>query len=158
MQPVSTRGVQVAEQSGVSLQNVCSSFEHSVTLLNCGISVWFRAIYEVDYRTFRSLQRNWLSKKSKMITRSLFFELFIPWLPVQARIDYKLSTVCHSFFADSSPASLSYLLTVCTPSRQLYVFLLQPPGLSHPRCIHYVRPCVCAVSYTHLTLPTRMVV
>ena len=41
------------------------------------------------------------------------------WLPVQARVDYKLSTVCHNFFTDSSPAYLSDLLTVYTPSRQL---------------------------------------
>ena len=40
------------------------------------------------------------------------------WLPVQARVDYKLSTVCHNFFTDSSPAYLSDLLTVYTPSRQ----------------------------------------
>ena len=26
------------------------------------------------------------------------------WLPVQAGIDYKLSTVCHHFFSNSSPA------------------------------------------------------
>ena len=41
------------------------------------------------------------------------------WLPVQARIDYSLSTICHNFFSDSSPANLSDLLIVCTPSRQL---------------------------------------
>ena len=28
------------------------------------------------------------------------------WLLAQARIDYKLSTACHSFFSDSSPAYL----------------------------------------------------
>ena len=40
------------------------------------------------------------------------------WLPDQARIDYKLSAICHSFFSNSSPAYFSDLLTVCTPSRQ----------------------------------------
>ena len=40
------------------------------------------------------------------------------WLPVQAKIDYKLSTSCHNF-SDSPPAYLSDLLTVYTPSRQL---------------------------------------
>ena len=40
-------------------------------------------------------------------------------LPVKAKIDYKLSTLCHNFFSDSSPACLSDLLAVCTPSRQL---------------------------------------
>ena len=40
-------------------------------------------------------------------------------LPVQARVDYKLSTICHNFFSGSSPAYLSGLLTLYTPSRQL---------------------------------------
>ena len=40
-------------------------------------------------------------------------------LPVQARVDYKLSTICHNFFSGSSPAYLSDLLTLYTPSRQL---------------------------------------
>ena len=38
---------------------------------------------------------------------------------VQARIDYKLSAICHNFFSDLSPAYLSGLLTVYTHSRQL---------------------------------------
>ena len=41
------------------------------------------------------------------------------WLPVQARIEYKLSTLCHNFFSNSSPVYFSDLLTVYTPSRQL---------------------------------------
>ena len=42
------------------------------------------------------------------------------WLPIQARIDYKLSTICHNFFfSSSSPAYISDILSVYTPSRQL---------------------------------------
>ena len=41
------------------------------------------------------------------------------WLPVRARIDYKLSTFCQYFFSGSSPAYFSDLFTVYTPSRQL---------------------------------------
>ena len=41
------------------------------------------------------------------------------WLPIQARIEYKLSTVCHSFFSDTAPVYLSDLLRVYSPSRQL---------------------------------------
>ena len=38
----------------------------------------------------------------------------IHWLPVQARIDYKLSTICHNFFSDRwLPISLT--LSLCTP-------------------------------------------
>ena len=41
------------------------------------------------------------------------------WLPIQARIEYKLSTLCHSFFSDTAPVYLSDLLRVYSPSRQL---------------------------------------
>ena len=42
------------------------------------------------------------------------------WLPVQTTVDYKLSTIFHNFFSDSSPVYLSHLLTVYnTPSTQL---------------------------------------
>ena len=41
------------------------------------------------------------------------------WLPIQARIEYKLSTLCHSFFSDTAPVYLSDLLFVYSPSRQL---------------------------------------
>ena len=41
------------------------------------------------------------------------------WLPIQARIKYKLSTLCHSFFSDTAPVYLSGLLRVYSPSRQL---------------------------------------
>ena len=37
-------------------------------------------------------------------------------LPIQARIEYKLSTLCHSFFSDTDPVYLSDLLRVCCPS------------------------------------------
>ena len=40
------------------------------------------------------------------------------WLPVQARIDYKMSTICHNLFSDSSPACFSDPFTVYTPSTQ----------------------------------------
>ncbi|KAK7101513.1 hypothetical protein V1264_019887 [Littorina saxatilis] len=41
------------------------------------------------------------------------------WLPLQTRIDYKLSTLCFNFFSGSSPAYFSELLTVYSPARQL---------------------------------------
>ena len=41
------------------------------------------------------------------------------WLPIQARIEYKLSTFCHSFFSGTAPEYLSTLLHVYVPSRQL---------------------------------------
>ena len=41
------------------------------------------------------------------------------WLPIQAHIEYKLSTLCHSFFSDTAPVYLSDLLHDYSPSRQL---------------------------------------
>jgi hypothetical protein len=41
------------------------------------------------------------------------------WLSIQARIEYKLSTLCFGFFSGSSPSYFSDLLTVYTPRRQL---------------------------------------
>ena len=42
------------------------------------------------------------------------------WLPIQARIEFKLSTLCHSFFSDTAPVYLSDPLLVYSPSRQLH--------------------------------------
>ena len=41
------------------------------------------------------------------------------WLPVQARIEYKLSVICHNHFIDCSPPYISEILSVYTPSRCL---------------------------------------
>ena len=43
------------------------------------------------------------------------------WLPIQAHIkyEYKLSTLCHSFFSDAAPVYLSDLLRFYSPLRQL---------------------------------------
>jgi hypothetical protein len=41
------------------------------------------------------------------------------WLPVQARIEYKLSVLCHNYFSGSAPNYFNDLLSVYTPSRQL---------------------------------------
>ena len=41
------------------------------------------------------------------------------WLPIQARMKYKLSTLCHSFFSDTAIVYLSVLLRVYSPSWQL---------------------------------------
>ena len=42
------------------------------------------------------------------------------WLPVEARIQYKLSVLCHNFLFHSSPDYISDLLSVYSPSRQLH--------------------------------------
>jgi hypothetical protein len=44
---------------------------------------------------------------------------FLHWLPIQARINYKLSTLCFNFFAGTSPSYISDLLSIYTPSSRL---------------------------------------
>ena len=46
----------------------------------------------------------------------------IHWLPIQARIGHKLSTLCQSFFSDTAPVYLCGLLRVYSPSRHLRWF------------------------------------
>ena len=41
------------------------------------------------------------------------------WLPINARIEYKLPVICHSLFFGLSPIYLSDLLSVYTPRRNL---------------------------------------
>ena len=41
------------------------------------------------------------------------------WLPVEARIEYKLCVLCHDFFSGSAPEYIAKLLSVYVPSRQL---------------------------------------
>ena len=41
------------------------------------------------------------------------------WLPVQARIEYKLCVLCHNYFSGTAPEYLSKLLSVYVPTRNL---------------------------------------
>ena len=41
------------------------------------------------------------------------------WLPIQARIEYKISNLCHNYFSGTSPHYLSCCLTVYIPTRTL---------------------------------------
>ena len=41
------------------------------------------------------------------------------WLPIKARIEYKLSTLCFNFFSGNTPSYMSELLTPYIPRRQL---------------------------------------
>ena len=56
------------------------------------------------------------------------------WLPVDARITYKLCLHCHNFFHNSSPVYLADLLSVYTPGRSLRSssdsFILRVPSVN----------------------------
>ena len=53
------------------------------------------------------------------------------WLPIEARIIYKICLHCHNYFHSSSPAYFSDVLTTYTPARSLRsshdIFLLSTP-------------------------------
>ena len=69
------------------------------------------------------------SKRSKILQQDLFsarkHEYIKPLLqklhslPIVSRIQYKVATLCYSYFTESYPVYLSELLTVYHPSRQL---------------------------------------
>ena len=41
------------------------------------------------------------------------------WLPIKARIDYKIATLCHSYFNGTAPSYIIDMLSPYTPPRQL---------------------------------------
>ena len=53
----------------------------------------FLFTFSADYRKFRTLQRNWFLEHANFITCNLPLLQALHWLPVQAEIDYKLSTI-----------------------------------------------------------------
>ena len=56
------------------------------------------------------------------------------WLPIEARITYKLCLHCHNFFHNSSPVYLADLLTVYIPGRSLRsssdCYMLKVPSIN----------------------------
>ena len=44
------------------------------------------------------------------------------WLPINARIEYKLSVICHSFYLGLSPIYLSDLLSFYTQKKKFTLF------------------------------------
>ena len=73
--------------------------------------------FSVGYKKFRTRSASKLVFKARKHDHVQPLLQALHWLPVQARIDYKLSTICHNFFSDSSPAYVSDLLTVCRQLR-----------------------------------------
>ena len=64
------------------------------------------------------------------------------WLPVRSRIHYKLSTLCHNLFSNSSAAYISQFLTVHTPSRHLAsLFYIQTQEFSKYTVPYTVTKC-----------------
>ena len=120
-----------SKQSDVSLQNACSSSEHSVALLNCGISVWF--MKQNTERSEVCSETGFQRSLHSMVTG-----------PSQNR----LQTVnCLSQLLRWRISCQSLWPSLCLHTYQAAVlFLLQPPTypqpLSQSPYIPSVRPCV----------------
>ena len=56
------------------------------------------------------------------------------WLPIQARVEYKLSTLCHPFFSATSPVWLSDLMST------LHQDSSAPPLTQEPDAFRTLRP------------------
>ena len=94
---------------------------HSSTTIGDIVILYLAAhfTFSADYRHFKTAAKLVFKARKRDHVQALIQALH--WLPVQARIDDKMSTVCHNFFFDSSPASLYDLLAVYTPSRQFFL-------------------------------------
>ena len=76
-----------------------------------------RLLSLLDFRRFKVQQQDLFFDIANKITFHPFSCLH--WLPINARIEYKLTVICHSFFLCLSPIYLSDLLPVYTPKRNL---------------------------------------
>ena len=85
-----------------------------------------------DFRRFKIQQQELSFDFANKITFHPFSCLH--WLPINARIEYNLSVICHSFFLGLSPIYLSDLLLVYTPKRNL-----RSSSDNRILCIHKLR-------------------
>ena len=80
-------------------------------------SLVYRNTFLIDFRVQNAAARLTVkASKSDHITPILHS---LRWLPVAARIQYKVSSLCYSSLSDSGPEYLSRVLRIYTPSRQL---------------------------------------
>ena len=77
--------------------------------------MWLRRrIWSVSYYSLVWL----LTEEENMVSISLLLAS-LHWLPIDARITYKLACICYHCMSTNSPPYLSDLLTVYTAARQL---------------------------------------
>jgi hypothetical protein len=96
---------------------VCAFVLSRIDYCNSLLSSCPKQLIEKLQKVQNSAARMVLRAKKRDHVTSLLRTLH--WLPVQARIDYKLSVLCHNFFTDSCPSYLSDLLSSYSPSQQL---------------------------------------
>ena len=103
----------------LTLENLlCLAFV--LSRLDYSNSLLFRPLCEKLQKVQNSAARHAV-KAHKRDHISLLLRTLL-WLPIQARIEYKLTALCHSFFSDTAPVYLLDFLRVSSPSRQLRFF------------------------------------
>ncbi|WP_419638415.1 hypothetical protein, partial [Thiolapillus sp.] len=74
-------------------------------------------LQKVQNSAARLVFKTWRQEHIKPLLQKLH------WLPVQTRIQYKISTLCYNFCFETYSPYLSELLTVYYPARQLRFIL-----------------------------------
>ena len=92
---------------------VLSRLDYCNSLLSGCPQYHLKKLDKVQYSAARLVMQ---ARKTDHITPILHK---LHWLPIQARIEYKLGVLCHSFFSDTSPQYLSLCLTVYSQNRNL---------------------------------------
>ena len=75
-----------------------------------------------DFRRLKAQQQDLFFNVTQNNISPLLMSMH--WLPINARIEFKLSVICHSFFFGLSPISLSDLLCLHT-QRKFMLFIWQ---------------------------------
>ena len=92
---------------------VLSRLDYCNSLLSGCPQYLLKKLDKVQYSAARLVMQARKTDHITPILRSLH------WLPIHARIDYKIGVLCHNFFSDLSPHYLSSCLIVYTPGRSL---------------------------------------
>ena len=119
----------IARQSWVPLHSLQTKNRYSLGMMSST---------KTEQKQFRSVVTKW---------HSLGVLLPPHWLPIQAHIKYKLSTLCHSFFSDTATVYLFDRLCVYSPSRQLHF-----SSDSRTQCIPHIKTkTIGDPSFSHAT-------
>ena len=127
---------------------VLSKLDYCNSLLSGCPNHLLNKLQKVHNSAARLVFKAWKQEHIKPLLQKL------KWLPVHSRIQYKISTLCYNSFSETYPLHQSERLTVYYPSRQLRSIL----DTKTFRISLTKTKTFGAVSYTHLTLPTRRTV
>ena len=108
---------------------------------SCCLSVWLPTYRHSRLHKVQNSAEKLVLKARKCDQVQLLPQA-LHWLQDQARIDYKLSTICHSVFSDSSPTCLSDVLNVYTPFQAALFFCKHTRTLYPPvKDTYFVSSC-----------------